>query len=64
MIVLTLEGNVREIEKECFAGINIAEIIIPGSAKSIGDRAFRDCTNLTKVTLPEGLESIGKECFY
>jgi hypothetical protein len=31
--------------------------------KSIGNRAFWNCKNLTSVTLQEGLESIGEWCF-
>lgn len=31
--------------------------------KSIGDYAFRDCTNLASITLPESLETIGKGAF-
>ena len=30
---------------------------------SIGPRAFRNCLNLTHVTLPDGLESIGEQAF-
>lgn len=34
------------------------------SLKSIGNNAFKGCTNLWKITLPEGLESIGELAFY
>ena len=30
---------------------------------SIGGYAFRDCTSLTSVTIPEGVESIGSFAF-
>ena len=40
------------------------EYTIPDTVKTVGDRAFRDCTMLTSVVLPEGLETIGSEAFY
>ena len=32
--------------------------------KKLEDYTFYDCKNLTSVTLPEKLESIGNGCFY
>ena len=32
--------------------------------KKLEDNTFYECKNLTSVTLPEGLESIGNKCFY
>ena len=43
--------------------MSFKEIVIPNSVKTIGNKAFYECKNLTSVTLEEGLESIGKECF-
>ena len=40
------------------------EYIIPDTVKTVGDRAFSDCTMLTSVVLPEGLETIGSKAFY
>lgn len=37
---------------------------IPESVRSITDDAFRYCENITNVTLPNGLASIGDEAFY
>ncbi len=37
--------------------------IIPSSVTSIGNSAFRGCSNLTDITLPEGLISIGEWAF-
>ena len=31
--------------------------------KKLEENTFCECKNLTSVTLPEGLESIGKNCF-
>jgi len=33
------------------------------SVASIGSGAFRDCTNLTSITIPEGVTSIGEDAF-
>ena len=32
--------------------------------KGIGDKAFRECNNLTSVTIPEGVTSVGESAFY
>ena len=37
---------------------------IPSDVTSIGDYAFRSCTNLTSVTIPSGVTSIGSGAFY
>ena len=51
------------IEKECLKNSEIRRIIIPKSVKTIEDKAFNECYNLNSVTLQEGLESIGEDCF-
>lgn len=35
-----------------------------GWTDSIPDRAFKNCTNMTKIVVPEGVNSIGSEAFY
>ena len=39
------------------------EVIFPTTLKFIGYQAFRDCDDLKKVILPEGLEEIDEEAF-
>ncbi len=56
--VLDIIVNNKEITRE-----DLDEIHIPGSVKKIGELAFEDCHNLKRVTLEEGLQSIGNYAF-
>ena len=40
------------------------DISLPNSLKSIGDKAFKGCSNLTNIQLPKGVTSIGEWAFY
>ena len=42
---------------------NLTEVEIPSNVIRIGNGCFRDCTNLKKVTLHDGLQSIGEAAF-
>lgn len=54
------------IEDYAFADFsNLAEIILPDSIETIGDRAFSNCVGLTGTfTLPNNLETLGEAVFY
>lgn len=41
----------------------LVSVVVPGTVKSIGERAFGDCKNLEEVILSEGLERIGSNAF-
>ena len=43
---------------------NIEEAVIPDGVTSIGNSAFRGCTNLTSVTIPDSVTAIGDGAFY
>ena len=54
----TLDG----IDKEAFAGSGLQRVIIPAGVKVIGEAAFKDCNDLTQVSLVN-TEVIGVEGF-
>lgn len=46
------------------SGVNrLVSIVVPGTVKSIGVRAFGDCKNLEEVILSEGVEQIESNAF-
>ena len=45
------------------AGKKERQFTIPNSVTSIGDRAFKNCTNLASVTIPDSVTSIGEGAF-
>lgn len=57
---------VSYIEDYAFADFsNLAEIILPDSIETIGDRAFSNCVGLTGTfVLPNNLETLGEAVFY
>jgi len=60
---VVLNEGLQFIGSWAFMGLNVNEIIIPGSVKSIGVAAFASITTLTSVTLNEGLRRIGDSAF-
>ena len=54
---------VVEIEKRAFIGAMAESIFVPDTVRSISDYAFEDCTNLKRITLSEGLETVGGYLF-
>ena len=55
---------VTAIGAEAFMGIrDIGALVIPDSVTVIEDKAFRNCVNLTEVTLGNSITYIGKEAF-
>ncbi|MBO4217004.1 MAG: leucine-rich repeat protein, partial [Clostridia bacterium] len=55
---------VTAIGERAFADqTSVTEIIIPGSVKTIGTRAFYN-TGLTEITIPESVTSIGTQIIY
>ena len=56
-------GSVKTIGNYAFAFTDPAALSIPASCESIGVGAFHDCSELSKVTLREGLVRIGRIAF-
>ena len=55
--------GVTEIRAGAFEDcVDLEEVALPGSLRSIGDESFC-CSGLTGIDLPEGLVHIGKEAF-
>lgn len=65
---LVIPDGMPEIPQRLFDGhrgnvSSLRSIVIPGSVKSIGVRAFADCSNLEEVILSEGIERIDSNAF-
>ena len=37
----------------------VSEVVIPDCVKEIGEQAFCNCSNLTRITIPDLVTSIG-----
>ncbi|MBO4733582.1 MAG: leucine-rich repeat domain-containing protein, partial [Clostridia bacterium] len=65
-IVYHSAGNciIETDSKTLIAGCKNSIMPNDGSVTSIGNSAFRDCTGLTSITIPDGVTSIGNYTFY
>ena len=55
---------VTSIGNEAFKGTAITSVTIPDSVTSIGNRVFRQCSNLVSVRIGNGVTSIGEGAFH
>jgi hypothetical protein len=61
-----LVNNLTEITREYVNRLkrpDLTDVIIPEGVTTIGEDAFRDCSNLKNVTVPESVTSIGDNAF-
>ena len=56
--------TVSEISDSAFSSEQIKRVIITSGVSKIGWFAFQGCTNLTSVTIPSSVTSIGYSAFY
>lgn len=61
---LKIPENTKTILPSQYAGQNITEIIFPESAEEIGEGAFADCTELTRLWVPKTIKRIGAKAFW
>lgn len=61
--LVEFEDGTVEIPSKAFYGCDIKDIKIPDSVTKIGASAFRECTGLEKVVLPDGITRIEKFAF-
>lgn len=62
--VFGIDGKVYEDMPGVFENSALERIRLPSTLKRIERRAFMGCESLKGVLLPEGLEYIGRRCFY
>lgn len=55
---------ITTIPDDSFFECGIDRIVIPENVTTIGHRAFRQCRNLTSVSIPNSIKSIGWNAFY
>lgn len=58
-----LPKNLKQIGTMAFAGNELKNIVIPNKTKKLGDYSFRNCKELTEVTLPESVTKIPSGIF-
>ena len=71
--IIVVEGNskyhsagnclIETATKTLLSGCKTSEIPSDGSVTSIGDDAFRNCTGLSSITIPDSVTSIGNSAF-
>lgn len=55
----TVPDNVKEISASVFGSVELQSIILPEGLEIIDEDAFRICWNLTSITIPSTVKSIG-----
>ncbi len=58
-----LPDDLTHIEAEAFAGAKMTVVYIPDGVKSIGSRAFANCTGLTHIRIPASGTVIAEDAF-
>lgn len=62
---LVVEEGITDIGNNlCRDCLNLNQVSLPSSLKTIGKSAFESCRNLTDIRIPYGVEEIGDRAFY
>lgn len=61
--VIPTDGSVIRIGNGAFTGTAIAELEIPDAVTEIGEAAFEDCKELTKITFGKGITTLNGAAF-
>lgn len=62
---VTIPSEVVKIGKGAFEGSQVTSVVFAGNKlKIIDDNAFRNCTHLKNIMIPEGVVQIGDNAFY
>ena len=61
---LDFQAQMEEFPAAIFKGLKFTSVSFSDSVKTIGDRAFQNCTQLKTVTFGQGLETVGQYAFY
>ncbi len=60
---ITVPEGVEIIGSNAFANCKVSSINLPDSLTEIEDRAFAYCTNISTITIPQNVKSIGEYAF-
>jgi len=60
---IVVPEGVTEIDNYAFCCSSMRFVILPNSLKTIGSSAFQDCDQLSYISVPVGVESIGENAF-
>lgn len=60
---IVVEDGITNIGTHAFRGSKAYNVSIASSVKIINNDAFRECANITSVTIPEGVITVGERVF-
>lgn len=61
---IVVQEGITGLIGACFYGmLNVTEVSLPSTLKTIGTYCFYNCSLITSLTLPEGLEVLQNACF-
>jgi hypothetical protein len=63
LTTVTLPDSLTHIESDAFSCTALTTVTLPNSLTHIGDRAFKDCADLTRVVMPAMRPFVGTSAF-